>query len=142
MVRATNAIHRKTSTMTCGMTRTHLTSHRQRLRGSSRSPSTCSGYVDGAACSFMARTPLESACRRGGSDPFVGSEAPRTDLLLCPVYCGPGGAGSGVRGQEARERCDVVAAMVALVVDAVAGDAARAITTSGCEMARRSAWRI
>src|SRR3954451_10636969 len=82
-VRATNAIHRNASTMTCGMTRTHLTSQSQRLSGSSSSPSTCSGYVDGAACSFMARTPLEPACRRGGSDPVAQDpEVPRTDLLL------------------------------------------------------------
>src|ERR1044072_2291656 len=59
-----NAIHRNTSTITCGITRTHLTSHRQRLRWLSRSPSTRSGYTDVLACSFMARTPLEAACWR------------------------------------------------------------------------------
>ncbi len=93
--------------MTCGTTRSHLTSHSQRLRWPSSSPSTRSGYRDGAACSFMARTPLttgmsapaaptskvsresprrcyerERRSRRGGSDPVPGSRSAARDLLL------------------------------------------------------------
>src|ERR1051325_10893770 len=67
-----NAIHRSTSTITCGITRTHLTSHRQRLRWLSSSPSTRSGYTDVLACSFMARTPLETACWRRTAPSFKG----------------------------------------------------------------------
>src|SRR5687767_2508909 len=105
-----NAIHRNTSTITCGITRTHLTSHSQRLRWPSSCPSTCSGYMAGVACTFMARTPLKQhGCAGGGVKVSRGSpallldaraaievagndcvrrnpEVPRTDLLLQPSY--------------------------------------------------------
>ena len=86
-----------------------MTSHRQRLKWLSSSPSTRSGYTDVSACSFMARTPLETACGRRAAPSFKGlpratyaaarsasvdrgeaetspfaraPEVPRTDLLL------------------------------------------------------------
>ena len=93
--------------MKCGIASSHLTSHSQRLRWPSSSPSTCSGYGDGAACSVTARTPLNKTCRRrrrrlqglsrvtsaaamsasgdrGAAEtiPSQDPEVPRTDLLL------------------------------------------------------------
>ena len=42
-VTTANAIHKKNSTMKCGIASSHLTSHSQRLNGSSRRARTCTG---------------------------------------------------------------------------------------------------